>query len=155
MGATARRETAALQGVASSDRERPRVKPQGGARPTAVPRVDADATVLSLSGNPGLDLGSLDAPGCVLHVNTLDLLLTGIGSIDFSTDVSWPLPPGVPSGTHLYAQAAAFTTLNAFGPVTSNGLDSRIENVRGSEAGSAAPNAACAARAPVCYTRAS
>lgn len=44
------------------------------------------------------------------------------------TNVSWPLPPGIPPGTHLFAQAAAFTTLNAFGLVTSNGLDSRIDN---------------------------
>lgn len=86
------------------------------------------AVVLSLSGNPGLSLGSLGAPGCFLYVNTLDLVLTGVGSVGVPTDVSWPLPPGVPSGTHLYAQAASFTTLNAFGLVTSNGLDSRIEN---------------------------
>ena len=84
--------------------------------------------VLSLSGNPGLSLGSLGAPGCFLYVNTLDLVLAGVGSVGVPTDVSWPLPPGVPSGTHLYAQAASFTTLNAFGLVTSNGLDSRIEN---------------------------
>lgn len=84
--------------------------------------------VLSLSGNPGLSLGSLGAPGCFLYVNSLDLVLAGVGSVGFSTDVSWPLPPGVPPGTHLHAQAAAFTTLNAFGLVTSNGIDSRIEN---------------------------
>jgi hypothetical protein len=84
---------------------------------------------LTLNGNPsGVSLAALGAPGCLAYVNALDFTLVFSGAVGTPQTVSFTIPPGVPCGTQLFAQAAALTTLNAFGAFTSNGLDSRIED---------------------------
>ncbi|HEX5054691.1 MAG TPA: hypothetical protein VFZ65_23145 [Planctomycetota bacterium] len=90
--------------------------------------------ILSLGSSPGIDLGFLGAPGCLLHVASLDLMLSTVGFSPIQT-VSFPLPAVIPSGVSLFAQAAALVVpgslpngQNAFGLVTSNGLLSRFGN---------------------------
>tara|TARA_R110002096_G_scaffold183133_10_gene361060 strand:- start:6012 stop:7844 length:1833 start_codon:yes stop_codon:yes gene_type:complete len=81
----------------------------------------------SLNGGlPGVDLGFLGAPGCSAYVGGLDLTLAFVGPIGQQT-VPLTIPPGVPGGVLLYAQAAALSNgINVFGLATSNGIESTI-----------------------------
>jgi hypothetical protein len=85
--------------------------------------------VLTLNGNPaGLSLAPFGASGCFSYVNSLDVTIAFTGPITSSQSVAFAIPAGVPCGLLLYAQAAALTSLNAFGIATSNGIESRIED---------------------------
>jgi hypothetical protein len=82
---------------------------------------------------PGTDLSFLGAPGCRLHVASLDATYAflGVGSTQTTTFV---IPPGVPAGFDLFAQGASLVApnslpngQNSFGVVLSNALRSRIQ----------------------------
>ncbi len=90
--------------------------------------------ILSLSSSPGIDLGFLGAPGCLLHVGSLDVMQTMVG-VSPTQSMSFTIPAGAPLGTLLHAQSAALFVpgslpngQNAFGLTTSNGILSRIGN---------------------------
>ena len=86
--------------------------------------------LLSTSFLGGLDLGVLGAPGCLLHVATLDVMLTMISTTP-TLSTTFAIPPGVPAGIQFYGQSVglgAAGSLNAGGLVTSNGLMLRIGN---------------------------
>jgi len=89
--------------------------------------------ILSLTGNiPGMDLGFLGMPGCALHVGALDATYAFFGTTPNQTS-TFAIPAGVPPGMKFYAQAAALVApgslpngQNAFGAVTSNGIESLV-----------------------------
>ena len=91
--------------------------------------------VLSLAGNPnGTSLAALGAPGCSLFTGGLDFTLAWTGNTATQV-VPLTLPPGLLPGTRLYAAAAALFVpfslpggQNAFGAVTSNGIDSLVNS---------------------------
>ena len=75
---------------------------------------------------PSLSLASLGAPGCVAHVGSMIHLETFTG-LQGAQRVPLVLPPGVPSGVRLYAQAVAFSMgVNSAGMITSNAVASEI-----------------------------
>lgn len=83
---------------------------------------------------PASDLTAFGMPGCQLHVATMDVTLSFSGNSPSQTTVL-PLPPAVPQGVQLFAQAVAFVFpnslpngQNAFGAVTSNGVRSLINS---------------------------
>lgn len=86
------------------------------------------AGVVAFSLTPSsLDLTPLGAPGCFAYVGTLDVTLPVIGALGQPQSAQLVLPPGLPNGTLLYAQAACLAGgVNAFGLVTSNGIESTI-----------------------------
>ncbi len=85
--------------------------------------------ILSLNGNlPGFDLGVIGAGGCRAYVNSLDVLLTYVNAGSSAT-INASLPAGVPVGTLFYGQALALSVgVNAFGGVTSNGVESFVSD---------------------------
>ena len=81
---------------------------------------------------PGLDLGSLGAPGCAGLLANLDVAVAMLGA-GSSQSVMLPIPAGVPPGTMVYVQSAALfppgslpNGQNPFGLLTSNGIATRI-----------------------------
>ncbi len=83
---------------------------------------------------PPHDLTAIGMPGCRLQVATMDVTLPFLGNSPSQTAVL-PLPPAVPAGVQLFAQAVAFVFpaslpngQNAFGAVTSNGVRSLINS---------------------------
>ena len=93
------------------------------------------ALVISFTGDiAGTDLGFIDMPGCNLHVGALDVLIAYNGATS-SQMVPLNIPANVAVGTQLWAQAAALVVPgslpngeNAFGAVTSNGVESFISD---------------------------
>ncbi|MFN3244190.1 MAG: hypothetical protein ACE37K_21975 [Planctomycetota bacterium] len=94
------------------------ITPSGG--------IAAGIVALSLtSGN--LDLTGVGAPGCFAYVGGLDLTLPFVGPVGQPHTASLQLPPGLPQGLMIYAQAACLSDgVNAFGILTSNGIESRV-----------------------------
>ena len=96
---------------------------------TGTSGVHFGATIVSFGGNvPGVDLGIIGAAGCNAHVDSLDLLFAFFGAGTNNT-TALAIPPGVPPGTELFAQAVAITDnglLNAAGLTTSNGVRSVV-----------------------------
>ena len=73
-----------------------------------------------------VDLGAIGAPGCEAHVGTLAVTLDIVGPAGPQAVVV-RLPPGMPPGARLFAQAAVLTPhVNALGMLTSNGIESTI-----------------------------
>lgn len=91
-------------------------------------------TILSVGQDlAGTDLAFLGAPGCKLHVASLDATYSfvGVGSTQTNT---FTIPPGVPAGFNLYAQGAAIVAANSLpngqnslGVVLSNAIASTIQ----------------------------
>ena len=76
---------------------------------------------------PRLDLTGVGAPGCFAYVGGLDLTLPFVGPVGQPHTASLQLPPGLPQGLMIYAQAACLSDgVNAFGILTSNGIESRV-----------------------------
>lgn len=74
----------------------------------------------------GLSLTALGAPGCVAHVGPVFHWEAFVGLLG-AQQVSIALPPGVPSGVRVYAQAVAFSVgVNSAGIITSNAVASEI-----------------------------
>jgi hypothetical protein len=107
-------------------------------RTTGMPAIAAGSYVgafyLSVLATPGIDLGFLGAPGCRAYIGSLDLSVPMVGTTS-TQDVPVLCPPGLPSGLQVFAQSLALfppATLpggqNAFGLVTSNGIETRIES---------------------------
>ena len=72
--------------------------------------------------NPGVDLGVLGAPGCSAYTSN-DLGFSGFAPGTGSATLSLPMPSNaVFLGQSVTVQAAAPSTQNAFGIVTSNGI---------------------------------
>jgi hypothetical protein len=83
---------------------------------------------------PGLDLGVLGAPGCaaLIDVSTaIGNLIGNLGLPGVSLSVAFPLPNSTAIlGQHVYSQSIWLdATQNAFGALTSNGLDLLVGNV--------------------------
>jgi hypothetical protein len=91
-------------------------------------------TILSIGQDlAGTDLFFLGAPGCKLHVASLDATFSflGVGSTQTTT---FAIPAGVPAGFTLYAQGAAIIApnslpngQNSLGIVLSNAIASQIQ----------------------------
>jgi hypothetical protein len=78
---------------------------------------------------PGVDLTSLGMPGCFQWNNALLMRSFAVGGSTASASMFIPNNPAL-AGVHLYAQSATLTPgLNAFGLITSNGLDLRAGNL--------------------------
>ena len=104
--------------------------------PEAVPGsgVYLGLTVLSVGQDlAGTDLGFLGAPGCRLHVASLDATFSyvGIGSTQTTT---FAIPAGVPAGVSVYAQGVALIApysqpngQNQLGVTLSNAVKSTIQ----------------------------
>jgi hypothetical protein len=81
---------------------------------------------------PGIDLTTLGAPGCFAHLATIDGSALSTGGSPSQT-VLLSIPPGIPAGTQLFAQAVGLFPpnslggLNAFGIVTSNGIATTVQ----------------------------
>ncbi|MBL8753699.1 MAG: hypothetical protein JNK15_10390 [Planctomycetes bacterium] len=76
----------------------------------------------------GTNLAFLGMPACALHVGSLDLLLSFVGTGSTAT-TTLQLPSGVLSGTRIFTQAAALVPPgpdNTFGVALSNALASTI-----------------------------
>lgn len=82
---------------------------------------------------PGVDLGFLGAPGCDLHISNLDVVfpITISGAATQSVVITYPAP--LAAGLSFFAQGIAFlppnglgSGSNAFGLLTSNGLETRF-----------------------------
>jgi hypothetical protein len=88
------------------------------------------ATVFGLAQiNPGIDLTFLGMPGCFQYTNPVSSVVFVVGGV--SANVPFNIP-NVPAyvGIHVYAQSATFTSgYNAFGLLSSNGLDLGIGNL--------------------------
>lgn len=83
---------------------------------------------------PGLDLGIIGAPGCaaLIDVSTaIGNLIGNLGLPGVSLSVAFPLPNSTAIlGQHVYSQSIWLdATQNAFGALTSNGLDLLVGNV--------------------------
>lgn len=79
--------------------------------------------------NPGIDLSIIGMPGCFQYV-TLDApVIFVVSGTTASMPLSVPNNPAL-TGMHLFAQSATFTTgFNAFGVLSSNGLDLGVGNL--------------------------
>ncbi|MEZ6036175.1 MAG: delta-60 repeat domain-containing protein [Planctomycetota bacterium] len=98
---------------------------------TGTSGVHVGATVISFVGlDPGVDLGTLGAAACQAYVGTLDLMLPFVDTFGAdSNSTTLQLPPGLPPGAQLTAQAVALTVnglLNPAGITTSNGVRSLV-----------------------------
>lgn len=98
----------------------------------ALPLVPGGAVlgVLALTTQSSLpvDLSALGAAGCFLHVGSLVATLDYVGPGGPQT-VAVALPAGIPPATRLFAQAAVLAAgANAFGMITSNGIESTISS---------------------------
>lgn len=90
-------------------------------------------TILSVGQNlAGTDLAFLGAPGCRLHVASLDATFSFLG-VGATQTTTFTIPPGVPAGFNLYAQGAAIIAANSLpngqnslGVVLSNAIASTI-----------------------------
>lgn len=105
--------------------------------PQASPTAGLHVAVVFLSSAPAsaVDLGFLGAPGCFAHIASLDIALSPGQITSPSQNVSVLLPPGLPLGVDIWAQAMSLVvpgTLpngqNAAGLVTSNGLRTHVES---------------------------
>jgi hypothetical protein len=86
----------------------------------------AGVVALSLVSTPPFDLAVLGAPGCSVHVGALGLALSFAGALG-TQNVALVLPPGLPLGTVVYAQAASLSLgVNAADMITSNAVASVI-----------------------------
>jgi hypothetical protein len=91
-------------------------------------------TILSVGQDlAGTDLFFLGAPGCKLHVASLDATYSFLG-VGASQTTTFVIPPGVPAGFTLYAQGAAIIApnslpngQNSLGVVLSNAIASQIQ----------------------------
>ncbi|MFN3240742.1 MAG: hypothetical protein ACE37K_04430 [Planctomycetota bacterium] len=88
----------------------------------------------TIQSDPGVPLAFLGAPGCDAFVGSLDVTLTLLGAGP-TQSTTFNLPPGVPSGFELYAQAVNLVTpnslpngQNAFGMILSNGVRSYVSS---------------------------
>jgi len=88
------------------------------------------ATVFGLSQiNPGLDLTFLGMPGCFQYTSPVSSVVFVVGGPSASVPFNIPNVPAY-VGIHVFAQSATFSTgLNAFGLISSNGLDLGIGNL--------------------------
>lgn len=90
-------------------------------------------TMLSLGQNlPGADLAGLGMPGCSLHLQSIDAIF-GFAGAGAAQATQFPIPPGVPFGTQVFAQSAALFApgslpngQNSFGAITSNAIASFV-----------------------------
>jgi len=86
---------------------------------------------------PGTDLLSgygIDAPGCNLHITSIDVLIPYVGATP-SNSVPFDVPSGVPAGAQFYAQAFSLVCpntlpngLNNAGITLSNGVRSVVSS---------------------------
>lgn len=91
-------------------------------------------TILSVGQDvAGTDLAFLGAPGCRLHVASLDATYSFLG-VGATQTTTFTIPPGVPAGFNLYAQGAAIVAANSLpngqnslGVVLSNAIASTIQ----------------------------
>lgn len=91
-------------------------------------------TILSVGQDlAGTDLAFLGAPGCKLHVASLDATFSFLG-VGATQTTTFTIPPGVPAGFNLYAQGAAIVAANSLpngqnslGVVLSNAIASTIQ----------------------------
>ena len=73
--------------------------------------------------NPGIDLTSVGAPGCLLFVNPVAKSLFLVGGSTASMPLSVPNNPAL-AGVHVYSQSMTFSSgFNTLGVVFSNGLN--------------------------------
>jgi hypothetical protein len=80
----------------------------------------------SLVKTPPFDLAAIGAPDCAAHVGLFGLTLSFLGPLG-AHDVSLILPPGLPAGTVMYAQAASLSLgVNGADMITSNAVESVI-----------------------------
>ena len=80
----------------------------------------------SLVGTPPFDLAGLGAPGCAAHIGLFGLSLSFAGPLG-QQSVPLMLPPGLPPGIVMHAQAASLSLgVNAAGMITSNAVASVI-----------------------------
>lgn len=104
--------------------------------PSPAPVFNFGVLMLSLGQDlAGTDLGFLGAPGCSLHITSIDIQLPFIGSTASQT-VGFPVPAGIPYGAQFYAQAAALVCpfslpngQNAYGATVSNGVRSFVSSL--------------------------
>ncbi|MBL8752830.1 MAG: hypothetical protein JNK15_05970 [Planctomycetes bacterium] len=86
-------------------------------------------TILSLGQDlPGTSLAGIGMPGCSFHLASIDATLL-FATTSPTPTTAFTLPPGILSGTRLYAQAAALVpsgSANALGVVLSDALASTI-----------------------------
>ncbi|MGK0156656.1 MAG: hypothetical protein ACI9SE_003627, partial [Neolewinella sp.] len=86
----------------------------------------AGVVALSLVSTPPFDLAVFGAPDCAAHVGALGLALSFSGPLG-TQNVTLVLPPGLPLGTVVYAQAASLSLgVNAADMITSNAVASVI-----------------------------
>lgn len=102
--------------------------------PESAPGSGVFVGVLAFSLAPapagGIDLGALGAPGCHQHVAGADVSLTLVGPTN-GQQCAIALPPALPPGLTLYAQAAGIwsqpvAASQAFGIATSNAIASYV-----------------------------
>lgn len=104
--------------------------------PEAAPGISVylGLTILSVGQDlAGIDLGFLGAPGCKLHVTSLEATFAFVGVASTQT-TTFALPPGVPAGFSLYAQGVALVAANSLpngqnnlGAVLSNAIQSTVQ----------------------------
>ncbi len=87
---------------------------------------------LSFGSAPGVDLGSEGAPGCLLHIASLDIVTGMIGTVP-TQSITFAIPAGVTPGMVVWSQSACLVVPfslqngeNALGVTTSNGVRSYI-----------------------------
>lgn len=86
----------------------------------------AGVIAFSLANTPPFDLAMLGAPDCAAHIGAFILELSFVGPLG-AQNVSLVLPPGLPPGTVINAQAASLSLgVNAAGMITSNAVASVI-----------------------------
>jgi hypothetical protein len=86
---------------------------------------------------PGTDVLTgygIDAPGCNLHITSLDVLIPYVGATP-TNSVPFNVPAGVPAGAQFYAQAFSLVCpntlpngLNNAGITLSNGVRSLVSS---------------------------
>ncbi|MBL8729428.1 MAG: hypothetical protein JNM25_13415 [Planctomycetes bacterium] len=101
--------------------------------PATAPGSHLGVCYLSVLPLPGVDLAFVGAPGCRAYIGSLDLSVPMVGTAPVQ-DVAVFCPPGLPPGLHVFAQSLALFPpnslpggRNAFGLVTSNGIDTLIQ----------------------------
>ncbi len=97
--------------------------------PEFAPGSRVGLTILSLGQDvAGTSLAVIGMPGCSFHLTSIDATLM-FATTSTAPTTAFALPPGILSGTRLYAQAAALVpagTANALGIVLSDALASTI-----------------------------